>query len=192
MHASGDTVRHTVTSRLTPFWLSALQFAPTEGDRHEPDPPHAPREPTRCAATLGGCSRLRWEVVGVPVSLLVVVVDCRDPLRQAEFWAQALTYNVTQRNPDEFQVSDPTGTGGSLYFMKVPEPKVGKNRLHLDLVTSGPMEAEVTRLVEAGAQMVEVRQDPASYDNPDTWTVMRDPEGNEFCVTSTATLTGWA
>jgi glyoxalase superfamily protein len=40
--------------------------------------------------------------------------------------------------------------------------------------------------------VVEVRQDPASYDNPDTWTVMRDPEGNEFCVTSTATLTGWA
>jgi Glyoxalase-like domain len=82
--------------------------------------------------------------------------------------------------------------GGPLYFMKVPEPKVGKNRLHLDLVTSGPMEAEVTRLVEAGAKMVEVRQDPASYDNPDTWTVMRDPEGNEFCVTSTATVTGWA
>jgi predicted enzyme related to lactoylglutathione lyase len=134
----------------------------------------------------------KWEVVEVPVSLLVVVVDCRDPRRQAEFWAQALGYKVSQRNPDEFQVSDPTGAGGSLYFMKVPEPKVGKNRLHLDLVTSGPMEAEVTRLVEAGAQMVEVRQDPASLPNPDTWTVMRDPEGNEFCVTSTATLTGWA
>jgi predicted enzyme related to lactoylglutathione lyase len=131
-------------------------------------------------------------VVEVPVSLLVVVVDCRDPLRQAEFWAQALGYKVSQRNPDEFQVSDPAGSGGPLYFMKVPEPKVAKNRLHLDLVTSGPMEAEVTRLVKAGAQMVEVRQDPASYDNPDTWTVMRDPEGNEFCVTSTATVTGWA
>jgi predicted enzyme related to lactoylglutathione lyase len=131
-------------------------------------------------------------VVEVPVSLLVVVVDCRDPQRQAEFWAQALGYKVSQRNPDEFQVSDPAGAGGPLYFMKVPEPKVGKNRLHLDLVTSGPMEAEVTRLVEAGAQMVEVRHDPASLPNPDTWTVMRDPEGNEFCVTSTATLTGWA
>jgi predicted enzyme related to lactoylglutathione lyase len=128
-------------------------------------------------------------VAEVPVSLLVVVVDCRDPLRQAEFWAQALGYTVSQRNPDEFQVSGPTG---ALYFMKVPEPKVGKNRLHLDLVTSGSMQAEVIRLVEAGAQVVEVRQDPASYDNPDTWTVMRDPEGNEFCVTSTATLTGWA
>ena len=130
-------------------------------------------------------------MVEVPVSLLVVVVDCRDPLRQAEFWSQALGYKVSQRNTDEFQVSDPTGAGGPLYFMKVPEPKVGKNRLHLDLVTSGSMEAEVIRLVGAGAQVVEVRQDPTFYDNPDTWTVMRDPEGNEFCVTSTATLTGW-
>ena len=126
------------------------------------------------------------------VSLLAVVVDCHDPRRQAEFWAQALAYKVSQRNPDEFQVSDPTGAGRSLYFMKVPEPKAGKNRLHLDLVTDGSMEAEVVRLIEAGAQLIEVRQDPASYDNPDSWTVMRDPEGNEFCVSSTATLTGWA
>jgi hypothetical protein len=89
-------------------------------------------------------------------------------------------------------VSDPAGGGASLYFMKVPEPKAGKNRLHLDLLTEGSMEAEVARLARAGAEVVEVRQDPASMDNPDTWTVMRDPEGNEFCVTSTATLTGWA
>ena len=99
-------------------------------------------------------------------------------------------YTVSQRNPDEFLVSDPAGAGATLYFMKVPEPKVGKNRLHLDMVTSGSMEAEVARLVEAGAELVEVRQDPASFDNPDTWTVLRDPEGNEFCVTSTSTLTG--
>jgi hypothetical protein len=50
----------------------------------------------------------------------------------------------------------------------------------------------VARLAEAGAEVVEVRQDPASLDNPDTWTVMRDPEGHEFCVSSVATLTGWA
>jgi Glyoxalase-like domain len=56
----------------------------------------------------------------------------------------------------------------------------------------GSMEAEVARLVEAGAQVVEVRQDPAWYYNPDAWTVMCDPEGNEFCVTSTLTLTGVA
>jgi Glyoxalase-like domain len=72
----------------------------------------------------------------------------------------------------------------SLYFMKVPEPKAGKNRLHLDLVTAGSMQAEVARLTAAGAEVVGVRHDPASLDNPDTWTVMRDPEGHEFCVTS--------
>jgi predicted enzyme related to lactoylglutathione lyase len=131
-------------------------------------------------------------VVEVSVSLLAVIVDCHDPRRQAEWWAQVLAYEVNQRNPDEFQVSDPAGAGRLLYFMKVPEPKVGKNRLHLDLVTPGSMEAEVARLVGAGAQVVEVRQDPASYDNPDTFTVMRDPEGNEFCVTSTSTLTSLA
>ena len=134
----------------------------------------------------------QFGVVKISTSLLAVIVDCHDPLRQAEFWAQALAYEVIQRNPDEFRVSNPASGGASLYVMKVPEPKTGKNRLHLDVVTSGPMEAEVARLAEAGAEVVEVRQDPASLDNPDTWTVMRDPEGNEFCVTSTATLTGWA
>ena len=126
------------------------------------------------------------------LSVLAVIVDCHDPRRQAEWWAQVLGYEVNQRNPGEFQVSDPAGAAGSLYFMKVPEPKVGKNRLHLDLVTAGPMEAEVARLIEAGAQVIEVLQDPALLDNPDTWMVMRDPEGNEFCVTSTYTMTGWA
>jgi hypothetical protein len=91
-------------------------------------------------------------VVEVSVSLLAVIVDCHDPRRQAEWWAQVLAYEVNQRNPGEFQVSDHAGAGGSLYFMKVPEPKVGKNRLHLDLVTPGSMEAEVARLAEAGAQ----------------------------------------
>ena len=93
--------------------------------------------PLSCQSELG--------VDEVSISLLVVVVDCRDPLRQAEFWAQALGYKVNPRNPDEFQVSDPAGVGGSLYFMKVPEPKVGKNRLHLDLVTAGSMADEAAR-----------------------------------------------
>jgi hypothetical protein len=124
-------------------------------------------------------------------SLLAVVVDCHDPRRQAAWWAEALAHVVSQRNTDEFRVSDPSGVGGSLYFMKVPEPKVCKNRLHLDLQTEGPMETEVARLVAAGARLVEVRQDPDSFENPDTWTVLQDPEGNEFCVGSSMTLTGW-
>jgi Glyoxalase-like domain len=124
-------------------------------------------------------------------SLLAVVVDCHDPRRQTAWWAEALAHVVSERNTDEFRVSDPSGVGGSLYFMKVPEPKVGKNRLHLDLQTEGPMETEVARLVAAGARLVEVRQDPDSFENRDTWTVLQDPEGNEFCVGSSMTLTGW-
>jgi hypothetical protein len=82
-------------------------------------------------------------VVEISASLPAVVVGCRDPARQAEFWAQALAYEVSQRNPGEFQMSDPAGSGTSLYVMKVPEPKAGKNRLHPDLVTAGSIEAEV-------------------------------------------------
>jgi predicted enzyme related to lactoylglutathione lyase len=125
------------------------------------------------------------------VSILSVVVDCHDPHLQADFWASVLGYEVRRRNPDEYQVRDPGGHK-SLYFMKVPEPKTVKIRLHLDLVSDEPMEAAVERLVAAGANQVEVRQDPDSFDNPDTWTVMLDPEGNEFCVSAASTLTGWA
>ncbi len=98
----------------------------------------------------------------------------------------------TERNTDEYKVSGGVPGGPSLYFMKVPERKVAKNRLHLDLLTEGQMESEVARLVEAGARVVEVREDPGSLQNPDTWTVLADPEDNEFCVTSKRTLTGWS
>ena len=127
-------------------------------------------------------------------SLLAVIVDCRDARKQAEFWAAALSQAVTERNPDEFEVYDEAEDRSAtpLYFMKVPEPKTEKNRLHLDVVTEGSMEAEVERLVVLGARLVEVRQDPATHDNPDTWTVMEDPEGNVFCVSSVRTITGWA
>jgi predicted enzyme related to lactoylglutathione lyase len=128
----------------------------------------------------------------VSVALFAVVVDCEDPARLAAFWAYALGHEVHERNPGEYQVGAAAGDATPLYFMHVPEAKVAKNRVHWDVLTSGSMEADVARLVEAGAEVVEVHQDPASFDNPDTWTVMRDPEGNEFCVTSSATLTGWA
>jgi selenocysteine lyase/cysteine desulfurase len=64
--------------------------------------------------------------------------------------------------------------------------------LHVDLVTEEPLADEVARLVAAGATFVETRQDPATHANPDRWTVLLDPEGNVFCVTSVATLTGWS
>ena len=125
------------------------------------------------------------------VSLLAVIVDCRDPREQAAFWATALSHQVIERNPSEFRVFNRDEPGPSLYFMKVDEPKVVKNRLHLDLLAKGSMESEVARLVAAGANVVGVREDPDSVKNRDRWTVMRDPEGNEFCVTSSVRLTGW-
>jgi hypothetical protein len=75
--------------------------------------------------------------------------------------------------------------------MKVPKPKRGKNRLHLDLANTDELEAEVNRMVSIGASLVEWRSDPDMMDNPDRWAVLRDPEGNEFCVT-VKSLPGWA
>jgi hypothetical protein len=132
-----------------------------------------------------------WRRIGVSLSLFAIIVDCQDPRRQADWWANVLSFQVTERNTDEYKVGDGVPGGTSLYFMRVPERKVVKNRLHLDLLTEGSMESEVARLVESGATVVDVREDPDSLQNPDTWTVLADPEGNEFCVTSTSTLTGW-
>jgi hypothetical protein len=124
-------------------------------------------------------------------SLLAVVVDCRDPEAQAGFWSRVLSADARERNTDEYLVSDPQGRTTPLYFMRVPEPKVGKNRLHLDLVTDAPLDEELERLQGIGARLVEVRQDPESLENPDTWAVLEDPEDHVFCVSSASTVTGW-
>lgn len=58
------------------------------------------------------------------VQILTLVVDCRDPRHQADFWASVLSYELTERNKDEFKVGDRDGHGASLYFMRVPESLV--------------------------------------------------------------------
>lgn len=125
-------------------------------------------------------------------SLLAIVVDCHDSLSQAQYWAGVLGHQVSERNTGEYEVSSPDDRGTPLYFMNVPEPKVVKNRLHIDITTDGSLEAEVARLVEAGGTLVEMRQDPSTLANPDTWAVLQDPEGNEFCVLNAETVTGMA
>lgn len=125
-------------------------------------------------------------------SLLAIVVDCRDSLSQANYWATALDHQVSERNANEYEVSDPSSSGTPLYFMNVPEAKTAKNRLHVDITTNGSLEDEVARLVAGGGTLVEMRQDPATLANPDTWAVMQDPEGNEFCVLNTDSVTGMA
>ena len=100
------------------------------------------------------------------VSLFAVIVDSNDPEQLAQFWATTLGWDSTRRNEGEFQVSNPAAGEISLYFMDVPEPKQVKNRLHLDLLADGPMEPEVERLIERGAQLVEVREDPELVGQP--------------------------
>jgi len=127
----------------------------------------------------------------VSSSILAIVVDCRDARAVAQFWSAALDRAVIERNPREYRVGSPATEGTVLYFMDVPEPKGVKNRMHIDVVTHGRLEDEVERLLGLGAALVEFRTDPATLDNPDRWAVLTDPEGNEFCVTSTTTLSDW-
>ena len=119
----------------------------------------------------------------MPSRILCTTFDCRDPLLVARFWGTVLSYTVEQQSAGEVMISDPAGVGPTLYFMPVPEPKTVKNRVHLDLAPEFSLEAEVARLVEAGATVVATHQDPEGFEDPYVWTVMQDPEGNEFCVT---------
>jgi hypothetical protein len=138
-----------------------------------------------------------------------IVIDCSDPAELASFWAEALEYEM-ERPPEGFAtwpdalkawgvpesewnsanaVVDPEGVGPRIFFQRVPEPKQGKNRLHLDVgVSRGPgipieekraaVHAGVERMESLGATRLGDVEEMGSY-----WMVMQDPEGNEFCVT---------
>jgi Glyoxalase-like domain len=136
-----------------------------------------------------------------------VVFDCADPAAMARFWAPALHY-IEQPPPSGFAswpdwlrdqgipkedwnkasaVVDPDGKGPRIYFQRVPEGKVAKNRVHLDLNVGRDaippqthqerVDAEVDRLVGLGASRVRHVEQHGEY-----WVTMLDPEGNEFCV----------
>ncbi len=112
-----------------------------------------------------------------------MVIDATDPHGLAAFWAQALGWDVTEDDGDEADVeppgfSYPSPAALPLVFVRVPEPKAGKNRVHLDLAsTSARHQAElVDRVLGLGA----ARADIGQGDVP--WVVLADPEGNEFCV----------
>lgn len=124
-----------------------------------------------------------------------LVVDCRDPQAQAHWWARALDWEVVHDTPEEAvavpkgvgeePVADPDewrARGQGLVFVPVPGGKTVKNRLHIDLAphTSQDRDAEIARLEDLGATRVDVGQDEGDV----TWTVLADPEGNEFCVLS--------
>ena len=123
------------------------------------------------------------------VTIASVTFDCADALTVGTFWSAA---HGPPARPQGLQrlrgdrLRRPPRPGGwapveraqdpTWLFVKVPEPKTAKNRIHLDVAASDP-EAEVARLVELGATRVR-DTDEFGY----RWTVMADPEGNEFCV----------
>ncbi len=136
-----------------------------------------------------------------------ITFDCAEPERLARFWCEVLGYVVPpppegfvtwddynrslppERQDADFGCMDPSGVGPRMYFQRVPEDKVVKNRLHLDVrVGTGlvgeerlaALEAECARLVPLGA--VRGRLLLADDDN-ESCLVMQDIEGNEFCLT---------
>lgn len=137
-----------------------------------------------------------------------VVFDCHHPAGLARFWAEALGYEeeppppgfddwpaflrsigIPEADWDKYSaVVDPEGTGPRVFFQRVPEDKVVKNRVHLDLSVGGGRGAPdeerrqnvargVARLEGLGATVVGPKEEMGVY-----WVVMQDPEGNEFCL----------
>jgi catechol 2,3-dioxygenase-like lactoylglutathione lyase family enzyme len=140
---------------------------------------------------------------------MTITFDCTDAPAQARFWAVALDYeaspppegwdtweawlramDVPEEEWDEgASIRDPEGVRPSISFLRVPEPKVAKNRVHLDLWVSGGrhvdgavreplIRAKAEQLLALGATVVEEGAGPQGLDHY----VLADPEGNEFCV----------
>lgn len=116
-----------------------------------------------------------------------LTIDCRDPERLAAFWCEVLDFKVIDRTEGSVEIGSWVPTiedvrarqmPTTLVFVQVPEGKTVKNRLHLDVSPiDASTEDEVTRLLALGATRVDVGQGPGR-----SWTVMADPEGNEFDV----------
>ena len=118
---------------------------------------------------------IRWQCI---------CVDSTDPGRIASFWEQALGWRRTYDSADEVVLEPPAGSpedgvSPDILFLRVPEEKSVKNRLHLDL-RPDDQAAEVARLEALGAVRVDVGQSRAG--DRVTWVVLADPDGNEFDV----------
>lgn len=119
-----------------------------------------------------------------------LVVDCHDPEGLAAFWCEVLGFTVIDRSGAKVEIGSWVPTveevrarqmPPTVVFVRVPEHKVVKNRLHLDVSpVDATTEDEVTRLLGLGATTVDVGQGADR-----SWVVMADPEGNEFCVLRT-------
>ncbi|WP_019632041.1 VOC family protein [Actinomadura atramentaria] len=110
-----------------------------------------------------------------------LVLDCHDPENLAAFWCEVLDYVVLDRDGEDVEIGPREGFGGlqpTLILSKTDEPKTGKLRLHIDLnATDRDQDAELERLLAAGARPADVGQT-----GEESWHVLSDPEGNEFCL----------
>jgi predicted enzyme related to lactoylglutathione lyase len=130
----------------------------------------------------------------MPAFIRSITMDCEHPARLARFWAEALGYHVRAyddaelarlrsigiddvENDPSVAIDPPNDSLPAIFFAKVPEPKTVKNRMHLDIAAPKGMAAEVRRLTLLGATVVRPFDEDIGM-----WTVMADPEGNEFCV----------
>ena len=109
-----------------------------------------------------------------------LVLDCAEPTRLAEFWREALDYRDHYTGAKLVVLVPTEGTASPLLLQEVPEPKAGKNRMHLDIVVDD-VEAEVRRLQALGARRID---DGVQRFGGTRWVRMSDPEQNEFCVST--------
>ena len=103
--------------------------------------------------------------------------DCAEPKTVADFWCGVLGYELIDIDEEDAVIRDPSGAGWRLLFQVVPEGKAVKNRVHLDLRPPESMATDVERVKALGATEFRFVEEGGSF-----WTVMLDPEGNEFCV----------
>jgi hypothetical protein len=104
-----------------------------------------------------------------------VIVHALDPSALGQWWADALGWVVVFSSEDEFEIRAAPDRLPGLDFVRTDEPKSAKSRLHLDF-RPDDQEAAVARLLAQGAQRVDIGQGEQS------WVVLADPEGNEFCI----------
>jgi predicted enzyme related to lactoylglutathione lyase len=107
-----------------------------------------------------------------------IVIDARDLPALARFWAQVLDWKILSEHEREIVIGVDVTASVGICFMPVIDKKTVKNRVHLDL-TPGPDEqdAEIERILALGARRADIGQT-----GTESWTVLADPEGNEFCV----------
>jgi Glyoxalase-like domain len=130
---------------------------------------------------------LHWTVAVVtpqddpmPCRIAVIALDAVRPQVVAQFWCQVLGWSVVAIDGDVVSIGPKDASWPAIDIIAVPEQKVVKNRLHLDLRADGTStQLELQRLLELGARRIDVGQASDS-----SWVVLSDPEGNEFCLLS--------